>query len=148
MRNNECQGEAGCFIRSVHVLVLILIFQKFETSVHRRYIFNHNKDNIGEHESFLRNFSGAGGHQSCPPLLLRSTPLDCIYQLPWRLGSVAMLPSSCHFQACPWNIPAREACSSPCLCGLDWVTSKPWVEDGRANANQQGSASHKFSQQN
>ena len=89
MRKNECQGEAGCFIRSVHVLVLILIFQKFETSVHRRYIFNHNKDNIREHESFLCNFSEAGGHESCPPLFLQSTLPDCSYQLPWPLGSVA-----------------------------------------------------------
>lgn len=61
--------------------------------------FNHNKDNIGEHESVPCNFSGAGGHQSCPPLLLRGTLLDCSYQLPGELGSVATLPSSCHFQA-------------------------------------------------
>lgn len=38
VRNNEHRGAAGCFIRSVHVLVLILIiFQKFEASMQRRF---------------------------------------------------------------------------------------------------------------
>lgn len=38
IRNNEHWGAAGCFIRSVHVLVLILIiFQKFKASMQRRF---------------------------------------------------------------------------------------------------------------
>lgn len=60
-RNNEhCEQELAILSGedlSVHVLILILIvFQKCEASMQKRYISNQDKDGIGGHKSFSCKF--------------------------------------------------------------------------------------------